>query len=508
MIKFQKTFLQLKLCKRKNSTYRIHAFLFLLVLLSFQSCFPEDKEDYKRVYISGRILDSKTKKPLENIVVSDGFKTELTNSNGRYSLESTTEATHVFVSIPESYEVTLIDGIPQFYKEIYGVKDSMTIDFKLTPLENGIEDEFTLVAIADPQVYNLDNVKRFKNETVKDIELEINKSNPVYGVTLGDLVDGGKLDLLREMRMTLTSITIPFFNVIGNHDFTSEAISTIGGAANFISYFGPLNYSFNRGNVHFIVMNNVFNDDVKNYKWGFSQSQIDWLVSDLQYVPKSKMIIVCVHVPVLRSTTMRRKHEFLEALSSFKEVHILSGHTHSNYNAINLEHEIYEHTTGAASGLWWNGTINKCGAPNGYAVYDIKGNTMKNWYYKSVNYDRNFQIKLYSPQKFGDMDGYVVANIWNADDNWKIELYEDDVKVGVMERFIGYDPGVYEFVKTYNQAEGSNWFQKTDHLYRLKAKNSLAKFSVKATDRFGNVFFQDEVIEDISTLKQYKKNVK
>ena len=123
---------------------------------------------------------------------------------------------------------------------------------------------------------------------------------------------------------------------------------------------------------------------------------------------------------------------------------------------------------------------------------------MKNWYYKSVNYDKDYQINLISPNKFGDKDGYVIANVWNADDNWVIEMFEDGINQGQMERYTDFAPEVFAYNKSLNISESTNWYQKTNHLYRIKPTNNKASFSIRATDNFGNIYHQSVPIVSIS----------
>ena len=191
-------------------------------------------------------------------------------------------------------------------------------------------------AIDDPQAQNTSNLRRLNNETIPDIISTVEEYDNVYGLTLGDLAFDS-LNLFSEVKQSFISTNIPVFHTIGNHDFSAVNYDPGEASKEFVSHFGPLDFSFNRGNVHIVVMNNVFNYGVTSYNWGFSEEQIDWLKSDLKHVPKNKMLIVSVHIPVLNSTTMERKSQFLEAISGYSEVHIMSGHWHANRNIINSE---------------------------------------------------------------------------------------------------------------------------------------------------------------------------
>lgn len=463
---------------------------------------PSTRPNSSSNIIYGNVLNNETGEPVINAVISDGFSTTLTNKNGKYRLETFPGASYVFISVPEQFEIPMNDGMPQIFEPIDISKDSVQVNFLLTPLENGIEKDFTLLAVADPQVQNTRFLNRLNTETIVDIKKEIENHNTVYGLTLGDLAFDS-LALFKDIKQSFINSSIPFFHTIGNHDFSSNVYDPIKAAEGYMSVFGPLDYSFNRGEAHIVVMNNVFNYGVSSYSWGFSKEQIDWLKSNLSHVSKNKMLIISVHIPITPNNSMVRKSEFLDAISSFNEIHILSGHMHANKNYVNSTLNIYEHVTGAASGMWWSSTVNSCGAPNGYGVYEVSGNKMKNWYYKSVNFNRDFQINMLAPYTFGDRDGYVVANVWNADENWKIELLEDGISLGQMEQFTDYAPEVYALNKYRNLNENTNWYQKTKHLYRLKPTKTDAILSIKATDTFGNIYIQNKATESIDVLRKY-----
>jgi hypothetical protein len=484
---------------------KVKPLLIFVSLITLSRCIidiPHPRPDGPSIIIIGKVINDDTGTPVSDAVISDGFSTVLTDTNGEYRLKTYPGASHVFISVPELYEIPMNDGMPQIFQTIDTSKDSVQVNFSLTPLKNGLEKDFTLIAVADPQVRNANHLRRLNNETIPDIKNLVSEHNNVYGLTLGDLASDS-LEYFGDIKESFISTNIPFFHTIGNHDFSFNIYDPINAAEEYISHFGPLNYSFNRGDAHIIILNNVYNYGVPTYNWGFSKEQINWLKSDLSHVPKNKMLIVSVHIPVFPTATMKRKSEFLELLSGFNEVHILSGHWHANQNYLKSDLNIYEHITGAASGMWWSSIVNKCGAPNGYGVYEISGNKMKNWFYKSVNFNKDFQINMLAPYTFGDKDGYVVANVWNADENWKIEMIEDGANRGQMEQFTDFAPEVFAYNKSLNIAESTNWYQKTNHLFRMKPNNPDAEITIKATDHFGNIYKQNLPLMGVNTLRKY-----
>ncbi|WP_353124565.1 calcineurin-like phosphoesterase family protein [Parapedobacter pyrenivorans] len=472
---------------------------------------PEPGKD-----LYGVVLDD-AGQPVPGVVVSDGYASTTTDAAGIYQLKRDSDADFVFYSTPSDYAInveTSSRNIPAFYKAIsVSAGEAFRADFELLKLPAS-ESDFTLFCIGDPQVTNQSEVTRFQEETVNDLkETLASLSSPAYGLSMGDVV-GDQQGLLNTMKNTLGSTSMPVFTTIGNHDKFGSAPAPKSGDF-FSGIYGPLNYSFNRGEVHFICLDNVVFSDNSSYAAALSDDQIDWITEDLSYVPKDKMVIVYFHIPI-RGSGVPNKDRLLKLFEGYAEVHFMSGHTHYNQNYIHttVSPSIYEHIHGAACGAWWRSTINGDGTPNGYAVYDISGNSIKSWYYKAVNYDRDFQLRLHwGDASFGGQYGYfsfsqpgntLVANVWNADEEWMLEVYEDGVKTGDMKPAsvsrdawsMGYHIGVLN-------RNPNNYSQLCDHLYTYLPQNPAAVIKVVATDRFGNTYEQAVITSDFEPAISY-----
>lgn len=221
----------------------------------------------------------------------------------------------------------------------------------------------------------------------------------------------------------------------------------------------------------------------------------------------------------------------------------MSGHTHYMRNEPTLSGGIYEHVHAAVCGTWWYSKVNGDGCPNGYGVYDIDGNTIKNWYYKGVNTgmnDRDYQIRLYRGNlKCGGTheyiqlqhgDGVLLANVFNADKSWTVKVYEDNVYAGTMTLIpnkkdtpaagtsesnptkpstsssqdwwaIGYHIGVVG--RGHVGGTRANYLTNSFHMYKYTLKNKNAAIRVEATDRFGRTYSQSVITGnyDYSTAK-------
>ena len=73
-------------------------------------------------------------------------------------------------------------------------------------------------------------------------------------------------------------VGIPFFQVIGNHDMNLDSRTDDYSARTFSDLFGPTYYSFNRGEVHYVVLDDVFFlGTSKKYIGYISEKQFAWL---------------------------------------------------------------------------------------------------------------------------------------------------------------------------------------------------------------------------------------
>ena len=297
------------------------------------------------------VVSDKEGNPLSGIVVSDGFQCVSTDARGFYQMKRNAQAEFVNYSIPSGYKAKS----NQFYQTLKADKEEY--NFKLEKLADN-ENHFYLLAIADPQVTNNPEITRFTEETLPDVKATLaTLSLPVYGICLGDIVNN-KMEHMKAMNTLLNSTTMPMFACIGNHDKDPQTdTSKPRTTKSYTAQFGPLNYSFNRGKVHFICLDNIIFSNTDDYVAGFTDEQVEWMRQDLQYVPKDRLIILYYHIPVRESNAQNRE-EILSLLKGYDHVKLMCGHTHYNQNyQITSPIQVEERITGAACGAWWHGVI-------------------------------------------------------------------------------------------------------------------------------------------------------
>jgi hypothetical protein len=465
----------------------------------------------------GSLIDQHGK-PVAGVTVSDGYSCVLTDENGIYQMKKNAQAKVVFYSTPADCAVNETGKVSRaaaFFAAI--TQGSKRYNFNLER-RTDVENDFTLVCIGDPQVTSDADINRYKAETLPDLKAFLEASTlPCYGLVLGDTV-GDKPNLLLEMRNVTGSLSMPYFTAIGNHDKAGGSAGTPRDTNAYTAVFGPTNYSWNRGKVHFIAIDDVVFTDNTNYSGGLEDYQIEWLRQDLQHVPTNRLIIVYYHIPI-RHSSFNNRSAFFELLKKFPHVHFMAGHTHYNENfQITNPMNIYEHIHGAACGAWWKSTVNCDGTPNGYAVYSVRGTELADWYYKSTRYNQNFQIRLHwGDTQFGGSYGHfsynrgynIIANVWNADSEWRIEAFEDGVSAGTLTKLstlidafaAGYHVGVLNRIPGNYGATGSG---QNKHAYLHTLKNTNAKtIEIRATDPFGRTYSQTEIITNLTTAEGY-----
>jgi hypothetical protein len=436
-------------------------------------------------------------KGVAGVPVTDGVSIVLTDKNGQYELESNTTAEFVYISVPAGYAFPENKGIASFYKRIKDTKN----DFTLEKLK--VDDhKHTFVVWADPQMKTKKDVELLKSQSVPDLQ-ELIKSYPkdtlIHGIGCGDLV-WDEFELYEDYKQAVELCGIPFFNVIGNHDMDNEARTDDGSANTFKQQFGPTYYSYNRGQLHYIVLDDVFFlGAAKEYIGYITENQLQWLEQDLALVKPGTTIILSLHIPTYTGLarrnqqkdepgggTVANRKQLYKMLAPYK-VHIMSGHTHFNDNW--EEGDIMEHNHGTVCGAWWTGPICSDGTPSGYGVYDVDGTDIK-WHYKSTGMSKDKQLRIYAKGRLQAFPDEISVNVWNWDNKWKVEWYEDGVLQGLMDRRVAFDPWAVELYLGPGLPKKRGFVEPTltDHMFFAKPSAAAKQITVKATDSFGNVY--------------------
>ncbi len=503
-------------------------------------------------------------KGVGGVEVSDGYEVTLTNDRGMYRLNSNKKNGYVFISIPSGYEVACDGSRPVFFQYLTRpVNDVEEKNFSLDRVDNR---HYYLLCFSDTHLAARNNdTQVFDHVFVPDINTTIGHLESggvkVYAIALGDLT----WDLywykdhfsLKDYLRQVNKIHCPVFNVMGNHDNDPYAAANPddgtdadwNAAKPFKRIIGPSYYSFNLGNTHYVVLDDIQYLNTggaqgkigkRNYRNRIVQAQMEWLKKDLATVSdKDAPLVIAMHIPlydVPKLVGQQQKDRYCletdnaealkQELAGFSNVQILSGHIHQNYN-VNSDAHLFEHNTPAVCATWWwtskdgyaRNMICKDGTPAGYGIYDFDGDKLS-WQYKALGYDTNYQFRTYdlnqcqitaekyapsadttSVKKYAGVyaekrnDNEVLINVWNFDPAWKISVEENGVDLPVR-RVTAKDPLhiiSYEMLRINHGDTPTKDFvsNRNCHQFLVKASSPTSTLLVRVTDRFGKVYTQE-----------------
>lgn len=236
-------------------------------------------------------------------------------------------------------------------------------------------------------------------------------------IFLGDLVNDN-MSLLPESVGVVDSLPYQCFMVPGNHDrdvyrgpksssYRPRDLST------WRKVVGYVDTSFVRGNVRFVLMNNVRHSDsgMTDYVGGFTDRQKHWLDSVLNRCVgetsgkkpsraerNPSLTILATHIPF---SQMKGRDSVLALVPDTSRLLLVSGHTHF----VSRDDSLRELIVGAACGSWWRGVkdsagipyaLQSCGAPRGYFVADIYRDGTYDLSYKCIGRPASDQLSVWA----------------------------------------------------------------------------------------------------------------
>lgn len=475
----------------------------------------------------------KEEQGIGNVAVTNGEQVVLTDANGKYELPLGIDNI-ISVIKPSGYTVALDDNnLPKFYYnhkpqgspqlKFKGVcptgKLPKSVDFGLIKTEEN--NDFTALVFGDPQPYNLEEIEYFKKGIIEEVK---GVKNIPFGISLGDLV-GNDLDLFNPYIETVKAVGVPWYNLMGNHDMNFDATTDKFSDETYEAHFGPANYAFNYGKVHFIVLDDILYPDprgLSKYWGGFREDQLTFIENDLKFVPKDHLIVLAFHIPLSEpdndSFRDYDRDRLFSLLKDYPNTLSLSAHTHIQKQDFFGKNEgwlgkktHHEYNVGTTSGDWYSGQLNEAGipvstmrdgTPKGYAFIHFTDNTY-NIEYKVAGKSKEYQIEVFAPKvvaKGKKTKSGIYANffIGNAQDEvlYRIDNGEWQAMTHVEEYDPSYAALVFEWDTTNTLLEGKRGSNPiiSNHLWRgnipTKLKAGEHTIEIKATDMFGNQYKQ------------------
>ena len=458
--------------------------------------------------IFGRITDE-AGNALPGVTVSDGFQCVQTDAYGFYGMHSDLgKAAFVYISLPAECEVPTDRCLPLLYRRIARGEEAVMADFTLDR-RIAVKDSFTLLMVADPQIkpYGVDgSAEAWRDVVAPDIaQFRQTVDGECYCIDLGDLVYNLPV-AFNDFLDVNAGLGCPTFNVIGNHDFDQSNLHYAElGLPYFRMFVGPENYSFNLGELHFIVLNDILYDrpdKETKYGLGLSDETLEWLRQDLQFVPETTTLFLCTHAQLLKAkkqdaTRNRHYADYISLLSRYAKVYNWSGHYHHNfaYDFANKNEGLDQFNAVCVSRATGPLRLNRYwmsnGTPQGYIVAQVNCDAIT-WAFKGVNRGLGEQMSFYTPS--ARTRGMVEVTIWNWNPDWKcVEWWEDGRKIGDMEPFKGKDHHyVRQIADVTDEAHVLKYAGKgdSDLMFHIRPSEGARSGDVRAVDPLGQVFFQ------------------
>jgi predicted phosphodiesterase len=421
-----------------------------------------------------------------------------TDAEGRYELVSDVSRPFVSCSVPSGFEVERNPtGTARFYQPLTPGSREVSAAFELRRRE-GSDEEHAMLLLPDVQTQSPWEMERFHEQTVPDVIETVRSLGDldVFGVACGDIMYDD-LSLYPEYERAVARIGVPFFQVVGNHDLDFDGETDEAATRTFSRHFGPRYYSFDRGAARYVVLDDVFYHGA-GYIGYVQDAQLRWLEAELEDLAPGAPVIVALHIPVrgtrharegLESPTVSGSVTNREALYRILEpfeAHVVSGHTHENDH--NWHGGVHEHVSGTVCGAWWSGPICGDGTPNGYSVYEVNGEEVR-WRYKSTGHAPHHQMRAYLPGADPAAPQELIANVWDADEGWTVDWYEDGERRGRMARRIGRDPVSLRIHSGEQLPPRRAWVDPYPrYLYYAPVSSTASEIRVEATDRFGRKY--------------------
>lgn len=281
-------------------------------------------------------------KPVAGVMVSDGLNVVKTNSSGQYTLPGHQRERFIFITIPAGTKAH------PFYKKIK--KGHLQYDFALilNTKEEGSNHHF--LHITDTEIFNTDNHQTWVNS----LRNYAKNTGASFIIHTGDICyEKGMKEHIKLMNTD--NFPCPVYYCIGNHDLIRGKY----GEEVFESIYGPVFYSFDAGNTHYIVTPMLRGD----YKPSYSQKEVAaWLKNDLAHIHPDQSIVVFSHDLLTTGKSFRYSDVNLNKHHLKAWIY---GHRHNNH--IRRQGDIFTICTGA---------VNKGGIDHSSAAFrDIRINT-------------------------------------------------------------------------------------------------------------------------------------
>jgi predicted phosphodiesterase len=198
-----------------------------------------------------------------------------------------------------------------------------TVSLKLNMLPEEIKELQLKTNYPNPDAFSFAVMgdSRGGDQTFKSIIEMLNKTQPLFAVNCGDLVNNGKRAEYRHFKDLISRFKYPFFFTVGNHDVLWW------GRMVYEEYFGPTYYSFNYRQAHFIFLDNALGR--------IDDHQFRWLENDLRNNTKTYTFMF-MHLPPFdprpdmyyAMNSQLNAQRLMDLAAAYKVNRVFCGHIH------------------------------------------------------------------------------------------------------------------------------------------------------------------------------------
>ncbi len=385
----------------------------------------------------------------------------------------------------------------------------------VTGFAGKLPDTLDVLVFADPQVKNAADVDYYRRDIVEPL---IGRHRARLGISLGDIVNDVP-ELYPQVKAADARLGVPWLYVPGNHDIDMQATDDASSLHSFQRALGRDTYARREELANFVALDDVIwrPDGKPGYIGGFREDQFAYLEDLLPKLPKDRLLVVAVHIPLFeehgRDTFRDADRERLFALlDDFPHVLLLSAHSHTQRHVYHGAESgwrgnkpLHEYNVGAACGAFWSGakdaqgipdTTMSDGTPNGYALLTVKagGEYALAWHPAR---DPGAAMGLHAPKvlRRGAYPAWgVYANVFMGDDATQVEYRVDGGEWKPMKKVLQPDPRLLlenakdDMAGTLRGYDRSPEATPSPHLWRGALPTDLAvgehRIEVRAFDRW------------------------
>ena len=519
------------------------------------------------------------------VLVSNGREIVRTAADGRYELP-VGERAEIFVIKPSGWMVP-VDArqLPQFYylhrpngSPAMGQPEDAeyifpnvaptgplpdSIDFPLRPQHE--PEKFRIVVFGDTQPGNEVQLDWMARDTIAELR---GIEGVAFGLTVGDLVNVGRLQFLPRVNELQAMVGVPWLNVPGNHDLNFVAPNQELSFETYKSNNGPTTYAWEYGAVNFLLLTNVFwkgysghelSDDPesggvpqiarKNYEMAMPEADWEFLTAYLATVPRDHLLVVAMHMNLVRGRPAEGRdgftleagtpftRRFLQAISGHPRTLSISGHTHRQAHyflgrelGFNGEGAHHHWNTVCVRGSGYRGAldedgiphcVSQCGTPNGYSFLRFDGSRYA-IEFRASRRPADYQMAVYAPSRVAAATGEpeVLVNVFGGSERSSVEMRTAGGKWTALKMTYRVDPGFADILAAQRGPEpwvGPPYKGDTErpceHLWVAPLPSRLPLgmqlIEVRTTDMFGQTFTARRpimVVEKLLPLREYPEN--